>query len=376
MKISAARKPFDRNAVSTAACALILAGISAASAQQNAREPRPLYRPPNAVAVLPALPTPEMRYLDYDVNYVMQLWEGEFDNREQLLFESEAGRRAADPGAHGRVHSTLKRIEAPRLGAHVLQVIEYRNNDPTAIAREQLYVLSADPERKAIRVARHSFRDRASGDKAATDSARLVNMSAADLVRFPQCDLFLRRVVDAFEGGTEPGSCQSGDTADREYRLRLQSDRFQFAAAPINGGANKGAAASTVAAAAWSPDGFVLERARLFSCMIDFPKQAGKPAMYTDRYIVAHDQGGTYFFTHPDGRPMVMTLRNNWSYGMYRETLVVVIQAGDESGETLAYGWTEPGADRIGINPSWMRVQCDLDTPQNRQAQQELRSGS
>jgi hypothetical protein len=89
-----------------------------------------------------------------------------------------------------------------------------------------------------------------------------------------------------------------------------------------------------------------------------------------------HDQGGTYFFAHPDGRPLVLTLRNTWSYGMYRETLAVVVQERDEAGPTLAYAWTEPGADRIGLNPSWIRVQCDLDTAENRRAQQELRPDS
>ena len=71
-----------------------------------------------------------------------------------------------------------------------------------------------------------------------------------------------------------------------------------------------------------------------------------------------------------------MTLRNNWSYGMQRETLVVVVQEGDESGPTLVYGWTEPGADRIGVNPGWIRLQCDLDTPKMRKFQQWLRPDS
>jgi hypothetical protein len=33
-------------------------------------------------------------------------------------------------------------------------------------------------------------------------------------------------------------------------------------------------------------------------------------------------------------------------------------------------------ADRIGVNPSWMRVQCDLGSPANRRAQHELRADS
>ena len=108
-----------------------------------------------------------------------------------------------------------------------------------------------------------------------------------------------------------------------------------------------------------------LERARWFACMVDFPRESGGQPVVTGHYIKMHDQGGTFPFTHPDGRDMVLTMRNNWSYGMQRETFVIVIQDGDESGPTLVYAWGAPGSDRIGVNPGYLRVQCDLDTPRN-----------
>lgn len=36
----------------------------------------------------------------------------------------------------------------------------------------------------------------------------------------------------------------------------------------------------------------------------------------------------------------------------------------------------EPGADRIGFNPEWIRVQCGLDTPKNIALQHGLRRDS
>lgn len=75
-------------------------------------------------------------------------------------------------------------------------------------------------------------------------------------------------------------------------------------------------------------------------------------------YVRIHDQGGTYPFTYRDGRDMVFTFRNNWSYGMQRETLVIVVQEGDESGPTLVYAW--------GPHEGIVRTRIPLSTYRNR----------
>ena len=289
---------------------------------------------PNAGPVIPPLSTPKMATLDYERNFLLSLWQGEFDNREQLDFDAASGRRDRASGAHPRLHVAVQRASEAGLGDDALAVSTYAGNDPRAARATRFYVLGVDPVRKTLLAL--AYKPAAGGGKPLADRA---------------CDLQLQRDVDGFVGVASSDECMG---AARRLRIDERGLRWTEAGA----------------------EELVLERARLFACMIDFPKQLGKPMMYTDKYIVLHDQGGTFFFEHPDGRPMVLTLRNNWSFGMYRETLVAVIQERDESGPTLTYAWTTPGADRIGVNPSWMRVQCDLDTPANRQAQQELRADS
>ena len=119
-----------------------------------------------------------------------------------------------------------------------------------------------------------------------------------------------------------------------------------------------------------------LEKARCFVCMIDFPREEGGRPVITEHYIKIHDQGGKFEFDYRDGRHMVLGMRNTWSFGMQRETFVIFIQAENQEGKTLIYSWGNPGADRIGFNPGWIRVQCDLDTPKNVKLQQELRPDS
>ena len=273
-----------------------------------------------------------MGILDYERNFLLSLWQGEFDNREQLEFDAASGRRDRASGAHPRLHVTVQRANDSGLGNDALAISAYAGNDPRAAREMRFYVLGVDTARKALQALAYKA---VAGGKPLAD---------------PACDLRLQRDVDGFVGIADE-QCTGA-----ARRLRIDERGLRWTEA--------------------GTEELVLERARLFACMIDFPRQPGKPMMYTDKYIVLHDQGGTFFFDHPDGRSMVLTLRNNWSFSMYRETLVVVIQERDESGPTLTYAWTEPGADRIGVNPSWMRVQCDLDTPANRQAQQDLRADS
>ncbi len=288
---------------------------------------------PNAGPVIPPLSTPKMSTLDYERNFLLSLWQGEFDNREQLEFDAASDRRDRASAAHPRLHVAVRMANDSGLGNDALVISGYAGNDPRAARGARFYVLGVDTARKALQALAYKT---GAGGKPLAD---------------PACDLRLQRDVDGFVGIASSDQCTSA-----ARRLRIDERGLRWTEA--------------------GSEELVLERARLFACMIDFPKQPGKPMMYTDKYIVLHDQGGTFFFDHPDGRPMVLTLRNNWSFSMYRETLVVVIQERDESGPTLTYAWTEPGADRIGVNPSWMRVQCDLDTPANRQAQQELRADS
>ena len=155
-----------------------------------------------------------------------------------------------------------------------------------------------------------------------------------------------------------------------DFRFRLSEDAYWFRERVTRAG--NGEIVSQTADFTWHQ----LERARWFVCMIDFPRPTGGPPVVTHHYVRMHDQGGTFAFTHPDGRDMVFTMRHNYSYGMQRETFVIVVQDGDETGPTLVYAWTEAGAEYIGVNPGYLRIQCDPDDARHRRMQEWLRPDS
>ena len=112
---------------------------------------------------------------------------------------------------------------------------------------------------------------------------------------------------------------------------------------------------------------YELTRGRRFDCYADIPGVSGGRDEPFDRYEIndLHDMGGLKWFEAKDGREFGVTLRNvewpmNNEQGAFtRNSLVLYLLERKEDGvEELTYGWTEPGAQRIGINMKWMLVNC------------------
>lgn len=329
------------------------------------------------LAALIALPvsSQERRYttLDYELEYLMEIWPGDFNNREQVQFDADGGMPDYESGAHLRVHGQVSRIDLPAFGEHVLFVEEYQNDDPTSVFRERLYVLSADADEKAVRVKILYFKDKEKWLGAHDDPSILDGIQPNDTTTNTACDLLLRRNGAYLTGGTKDRSCTSsegGEEISAEFQVRVGEDGYAFRSRFLS--LETGEETLAISGFRWHE----LRRARWFQCMIDFPYEMGQPAMYTEHYVRVHDQGGTFAFTHPDGRPMTLSMRNRWSYGMQRDSFVIKVHDGGEPAPDLVYAWGSPSDDRIGLNPGWIRVQCDLDTPQNRKFQQDLRPDS
>lgn len=311
--------------------------------------------------------------LERELEYLMAFWPGDYDNREQLQFDFNVGKKTVEEGAHVRIHSQIRRVELPAFGPYVLYVEEYKHNDPSQIFRQRLYELSADESENAIRLKLHFFKNGEAYLGAHEDPDKLAGLTRDDTAVLAGCDVFIRRDGDQLTGAMKTKTCVFGEGEERrysDYQITFEPGRYWFRDRILSYATDE--PLEQVAGFSWHQ----LERARRFVCMIDFPREPGGRPVVTHHYIHTHDQGGTFAFEHPDGREMVFTMRNNWSYGMQRETLVIVVQEGDETGPTLVYAWAEPGADRIGVNPGYLRVQCDLDNPTNVRLQKGLRPDS
>jgi len=311
--------------------------------------------------------------VEREIEYLMEIWPGDYDNREQIQFDAISGKASFEEGAHLRVHSQIRRVDLPAFGEYVLYVEEYRDNDPGNIFRQRLYEIIADEDEKAIRIRLHFFKNTEKWLGAHSDASRLDGLTRDDTITLDGCDVLMRRDVDALVGSMQSQACVFGEESGQrysDYQVRVSENGYWFRDRTIS--VATGEVLEGMEDFSWHQ----LEQVRWFQCMIDFPYEDGGRPINTVEYVRIHDQGGTHSFTYRDGRDMVFTFRNTWSYGMQRETLVIVVQEGDESGPTLVYGWGQPGSDRIGINPGWIRLQCDLDSDQTRKFQNWLRPDS
>lgn len=314
-------------------------------------------------------PDRKFSYPERELDYLMQIWEGEYDNSEQLSIDKMQQKQGQKP-KHLRVHSSVRQFQNSNFGVAAVYVEEYQNNDPTKITRQCIYQLLPDDTEKALRTKVFHFKNRrpilASGEN--FDKISKLTPKSAELVE--GCELMLRREHNGFLAKTIDKNCNqnpgnSSETID--YQMRISEDIFGFQEVRYNSGLRM--------ADDEQISEYKLEKARCFTCMLDFPnKTNGRPTI-TEHYIDIYDQGGTFEFEYPDGRSMLFGMTNTWSFGMHRETFVIYI-IDKATQKTLIYSWGNPGADRIGFNPGWIRAQCDLKTPRNVKLQKELRPGS
>ena len=311
-------------------------------------------------------------YWDRELEYLKEFWNGEYDNVEQIDFDKIAKIDGEDK-IHKRVHTHFQFLSDSKLGDYVWYIEEYENDNPLITTRQSLFSLKGDDDIKAIRVMVYDLQDK----KPLLSLKRTIDFlkeitPESDGVR-KGCDLIMRREGMTFFATTEDKACNQKPRQKQystDYQMRISENEFWFQEITIDSKSNSPISLEN------QPPLYQLEKARCFVCMIDFPREENGRPVNTVHYIKIHDQGGKFEFDYLDGRHMVLGMRNTWSFGMQRETFVIFIQEGSQTGKTLIYSWGEPGADRIGFNPGWIRVQCDLDTPKNIALQHGLRPDS
>lgn len=249
--------------------------------------------------------TPAQRNLQI----ITELLPGTYDNANQHYFDERLG--LDEELRHRRTTVVIEPVRRTDLGD---TVFAYRADEPEREPTEGFLVLSLHEDPRLVQM------------QIITEDQRLAG-----------CDLAWRRDLGQF-------------TATSSCGLTMQLDP--------NG-----------LWLGWGDDKqpFALSRARRFSCYVDIPGVAGGRDEPFDRYTIdqLHDQGDLAWITTNDGRELGVSLRNvqwpmnNEAGAFTRNSLVMyVIERTDAGVRTHSYGWTEPRAERIGLNLQWMLVNC------------------
>lgn len=290
--------------------------------------------------------------LERDLPRLVEMFQGEWDNAEQIGFAEELGFPEGAPPM--RRHVTIRGVEAPGLGPLVLRLDEYRDNDPAHVGRQRFYAFVVDPARMAIRMdVLTPLDDRLPAD---ADHAALTREG----MRFnPGCETLWRRNADQFVGWIEDGACtvrsQGGAGPELTIGADIALSRDQLWMTETARDARGRDAYPD------EPDAPVqYRRATAFTCWLAVPRQASQEGWFYARDLAIHDQGGEVWITTDETTPRTygFRMRNvRWPTGQNADALTLYVH--DERGApAISYAWASPDATRIGINLRTLQGSC------------------
>jgi hypothetical protein len=295
-----------------------------------------------------------------------ELLPGIYDNANQHYFDRRRG--LPEPDRHGRVETTITRVEAPQFGEHVFLWVN-RSRRPDAAdappaASYRLATLTAGPGAAQVTM-RHYLRMQ--GEITAAD---LETIRPSDLRRTEGCDYLFERRAGHFHGAQLERACRfewEGEDVYTDNVIELAPEGLWFVDHKIR--LDTGERITGVA----SGEPYWLERARLFHCYADIPGVGGGRDEPFERYdgLEIHDKGGVAWFetrSAPARRIGIRLQSVTWHVlnergGVFnRDSLVLYAMERLSDGTVVDHGYafTEPEAQRIGNNLKWMLVNCSI----------------
>lgn len=162
-----------------------------------------------------------------DLVIITDWFAGEFDNEEQRWFESDPRANLPKAEHHSRLHTVHTRIALDTFGQHVFYVEEYQDNDPDNVTRQRLVIFSSSADQQTIRMQQGFFK-KPENFRHFNQHSR-PDITTADVVFIPECDVFWSRTGSQFQGQMKPKSCVFGEGDDRRYavhNLILSEDKY------------------------------------------------------------------------------------------------------------------------------------------------------
>lgn len=298
--------------------------------------------------------TPGERYQ----RIVAELLPGTWDNANQHYFDKR--RNLPGEQRHRRTQVVIEPVVAPHLGDTLfIWRAEHRSDATEPTRDERLLLLGADGPAEAVTLTLVKPADLPAAGRLSAEA--LEDWSSADLAAAESCTWHLVRDAGGFRGEAATDRCAGSDGAGQWLSV---SPGDLFLAAP---GLVPAAGPDARQSAYW------LERARNFHCYADVPGVGGGRDEPFDRYddIELHDKGGMHWFTtrDDDAREIGVSLQavtwhvlneDNGNFNRNSLVIYVVEKLADGSVKEHGYAFTDPGAERIGVNLKWMLVNCSL----------------
>jgi hypothetical protein len=274
-----------------------------------------------------------------------QLWPGTYDMSEELVAGSEIESPLAPMVEQQRIQVSVRRVQLPWLGTHVLLLEEFPFDQPFEARRRVLLSIETELGNGAFRV-RQFTRKPSAGN--------VLALTKDDVENVPDCDLFVKREGAQFRGGTRGRKCRDaaeGEPGWLDYRVVIGDGLFWYRQRRLAVEDNE-----LLEEIAGFPH-VDLDEARLFSCGISWAPQGSKRRRPLEG-VDLHDRGGRVRFKTPDSREFLLELHGrDWPLSEGRESLVLML-TDPTADETVGSSWTSLGAARVGMDLGWLAIDC------------------
>jgi hypothetical protein len=299
--------------------------------------------------------------LTAQLKLLMEWWPGRYDNNEQIVRQSGGGLSEPTDKPMYRLHTVFKRVTMPELGENVLYVEEWKNNNPTDIARIRLYSLSINEKEGAIAVKFYTPLDAKPLAGAHNDLARVEKLKMKDLRAFRDvCDVYLNWEGGQFRGGMKEKSCNVAEDKEWfQYQVIVGNKHYwardrRFSYAEPTKVTWEMAPGSNYA---W----FEQTKARLMKCEVLADPNGDMTKTTKLMEIELHDQGGEADIKWPDGRDLAFVIHNRaFTSPPDREFPLFRIHDKKNMTVPIAYAYAVDDAERYGLNLGWFYIRCQV----------------
>jgi hypothetical protein len=264
---------------------------------------------------------------------------------------------------HEHIHSIFKKVDLPNIGKNVFFVQQYLDGDENKIYRQRLYNFTPDKSENALKLIIYTFDDEKKYRDSHLDSSKLNGLTMANLSTTEGCEVFwkLSKTKDKFAGYMKKDACRVaskrlGKTIIITDDLFLTKDEIWIndQAKDEQGNYVFGNKSGIHAK---------LKKVRWFEGWTAILKTGETPLVNkdftADEYdgktkLLIHDQGGTVKLNE---KYTVQLAQLQHRSGLWVMTLSVIENS---SGRKVAYTWTNPEAERLGINLRWLQSSFTL----------------
>jgi hypothetical protein len=243
---------------------------------------------------------------------------------------------AGSETTHPRLHPTVTAVPGAAVGEPLFLVRGLADAKGHPLP-PRLWRLRLDGTMRAIRLEHLLFRDPARASVAALGA-----LKGDDVVEARGCAVFLRFYGDHFAGASQPDACPETAGAALE-KVRVSKSELWVAAD---------------ASKARDVTPYRTRKVQYFSgwAQISGAEGAARDRV-TSRNLLLHTEGQKQPIRGEDGASTGYSIElAQLSYGRARDAVLKLGIIDDKTGETVAYVWAKPDADRIGLNLGWVQV--------------------